>query len=144
MHPCLRPFLQKFVMPFVMLAIFVIFPTAPAHAATAPATQAVESKAIMAALTKASAAVVGVKVTAVDGARAGQTLGANRSGSGVVIGADGVEVTTLEAFYKKPWGRESLEQPVKLTVREGNDVKTIDVTPQNRMLSLEKTRRYLI
>ena len=56
----------------------------------------------------------------------------------IVQAIDGVEVTTLEAFYKKLWGRESLEQPVKLTVREGNEVKTIDVTPQNRMLSLKK------
>ena len=56
----------------------------------------------------------------------------------VVQAIDGVEVTTLEAFYKKLWARESPEQPVKLTVREGNEVKTIDVTPQNRMLSLKK------
>ncbi len=56
----------------------------------------------------------------------------------IVQAIDGVEVTTLEAFYKKLWGRESLEQPVKLTVREGNEVKTIDVKPQNRMLSLKK------
>ena len=47
----------------------------------------------MAALTKANSAVVGVKVTAVDGARSVQTLGANRSGSGVVIGADGLVLT---------------------------------------------------
>ena len=56
----------------------------------------------------------------------------------IVQAIDGVEVTTLEAFYKKLWGRESLEQPVKLTVREGDEVKTIDVKPQNRMLSLKK------
>jgi serine protease Do len=51
---------------------------------------------------------------------------------------DGVEVTTLEAFYKKLWGSDTPEQPVKLTVREGNEVKTIDIKPQNRMLSLKK------
>jgi serine protease Do len=56
----------------------------------------------------------------------------------IVQAIDGVEVTTLEAFYKKLWGRDTPEQPVKLTVREGNEVKTIDVTPQNRMLSLKK------
>ncbi len=56
----------------------------------------------------------------------------------VVQAIDGVEVTTLEAFYKKLWARATPEQPVKLTVREGEEVKTIDVTPQNRMLSLKK------
>ena len=56
----------------------------------------------------------------------------------VVQAIDGVEVTTLEAFYKKLWASASPEQPVKLTVREGTEVKTINITPQNRMLSLKK------
>ena len=56
----------------------------------------------------------------------------------VVQAVDGVEVTTLEAFYKKLWARESPEQPVKLTIREGDEVKTINIKPQNRMLSLKK------
>ena len=56
----------------------------------------------------------------------------------VVQAVDGVAVTTLEAFYKKLWARETPEQPVKLTIREGDDIKTIDVTPQNRMQSLKK------
>ena len=45
------------------------------------------------ALTKAQAAVVGVQVIAADGARSAQTLGKARSGSGVVIGSDGLIVT---------------------------------------------------
>ena len=56
----------------------------------------------------------------------------------VVQAIDGVEVTTLEAFYKKLWARDTPEQPVKLTIREGDQVKTIDITPQNRMQSLKK------
>ncbi len=56
----------------------------------------------------------------------------------VVQAIDGVEVTTLEAFYKKLWASASPEQPLKLTVREEGEVKTIDITPQNRMLSLKK------
>jgi S1-C subfamily serine protease len=56
----------------------------------------------------------------------------------VVQAIDGLEVTTLEAFYKKLWARDTPDQPVKLTVREGDEVKTIDITPQNRMLSLKK------
>ena len=56
----------------------------------------------------------------------------------VVQAIDGVEVTTLEAFYKKLWASSSPDQNVKLTVREGDEVKTISITPQNRMLSLKK------
>ena len=56
----------------------------------------------------------------------------------VVQAVDGVAVTTLEAFYKRLWAHDAPEQPVKLTIREGDDVKTIDIRPQNRMLSLKK------
>ena len=45
------------------------------------------------ALSKAQAAVVGVQVMAAEGARSAQTLGKQRSGSGVVIGPDGLVVT---------------------------------------------------
>jgi serine protease Do len=45
------------------------------------------------ALTRANAAVVGVQVTAAEGARSAQTLGKQRSGSGVVIGPDGLILT---------------------------------------------------
>ena len=56
----------------------------------------------------------------------------------VVQAVDGVAVTTLEAFYKRLWAHDAPEQPVKLTIREGDDVKIIDIRPQNRMLSLKK------
>lgn len=61
-----------------------------AFSATEPA-PAVQSA--MEALTKAHAAVVGVQVTATDGARSAETLGYRRAGSGVVIGADGLILT---------------------------------------------------
>ena len=81
--------------------VFLVPPTAHAAtasrstgaAAAAAAASAAESKSIMTALTKAHAAVVGVRVTAVDGARSTQTLGINRRGSGVVIGSDGLILT---------------------------------------------------
>lgn len=59
-------------------------------AATAPLTDA---EAVINALTKANAAVVGVQVTVADGARSAETLGKQRSGSGVVIGPDGLILT---------------------------------------------------
>ncbi len=58
---------------------------------------------------------------------------------GVVVQAvDGAPVATLEAFYKKIWANDAPDQPVKLTVRDGDDIKTIDIKRQNRMLSLKK------
>ncbi len=66
----------------------------PLQAATPPlsATNASVQDTIN-ALTKAQAAVVGVQVIAAEGARSAQTLGKARSGSGVVIGSDGLIVT---------------------------------------------------
>ena len=52
-----------------------------------PATLA--PQAMITALARANAAVVGVQVTATDGARSIETLGRNRSGSGVVIDTGG-------------------------------------------------------
>ena len=63
-------------------------PTPPMPPAPPPAAQA-----MMDALSKANAAVVGVRVSVAQGARSAETLGRNRSGSGVVIGADGLILT---------------------------------------------------
>jgi S1-C subfamily serine protease len=48
---------------------------------------------VLDALTRANDAVVGVQVTAADGARSAETLGRERAGSGVVIGTDGLILT---------------------------------------------------
>src|SRR5688572_19231441 len=45
------------------------------------------------ALAKANSSVVGVRVTAAEGARSTETLGERRSGSGVVISRDGLILT---------------------------------------------------
>lgn len=55
-----------------------------------------------------------------------------------VLAVDGSEVSTLEAFYKKLWARASPEQTVRLTVRQGDEVRTIELKPQDRMLTLKK------
>ena len=51
------------------------------------------AQATMDALSKANAAVVGVRVNVAQGARSAETLGQRRSGSGVVIGPDGLILT---------------------------------------------------
>jgi serine protease Do len=61
----------------------------PGRAATSTSQQ----EATIQALTRANAAVVGVQVSAAPGARSAETLGAKRSGSGVVIGPDGLILT---------------------------------------------------
>lgn len=50
-------------------------------------------QAVIDALTRANEAVVGVQVVATEGARSAETLGKERSGSGVVIGPDGLILT---------------------------------------------------
>ncbi|MGE0332012.1 MAG: S1C family serine protease [Ramlibacter sp.] len=63
---------------------------AAAHAATP---QAPSAQTVIDALTRANASVVGVQVMAAAGARSAETLGRERSGSGVVIGPDGLVLT---------------------------------------------------
>lgn len=62
-------------------------PAWPAMPAGTPA------QAIIDALTRANAAVVGVQVNATEGSRSAETLGLRRKGSGVVIGPDGLVLT---------------------------------------------------
>lgn len=60
------------------------------YAATA---QPPAAQAMMDALTKATTAVVGVKITVMEDARSAETLGLNRTGSGVQISPDGLILT---------------------------------------------------
>ena len=67
-------------------ALIAVVPCAPAVAAT-------ELEAQSLALERASRAVVGVQVLALEGARSVATLGRLRQGSGVVIGPDELVLT---------------------------------------------------
>jgi S1-C subfamily serine protease len=64
-----------------------------AGAVSASEPESTDHQALIEAMTKAHAAVVGVQVTATEGARSAETLGHRRAGSGVVIGADGLILT---------------------------------------------------
>lgn len=68
-----------------------ILPAMGTHAATPP--PATSQQAAVEAVTRAVQAVVGVQVTAAEGARSTETLGRQRAGSGVVIGGDGLVLT---------------------------------------------------
>lgn len=78
----------------ILLRIGTTFTLALAAAGglqAAPQTPAYQ--AMMDALTRAHAAVVGVQVVAAEGARSAESLGRERAGSGVVIGPDGLILT---------------------------------------------------
>ncbi len=87
------------VLLLALLAASVLIGVPPAFAAGSadpPSdTQAVEGDLVRRsqALQRASRAVIGLQVVALDDARSAKTLGQSRSGSGVVIGADGLVLT---------------------------------------------------
>lgn len=56
----------------------------------------------------------------------------------IVLAVDGVAVSTLEGFYKTLWAHCAADEPVKLTIGQDDEVKTITITPQDRMLTLRK------
>ena len=56
----------------------------------------------------------------------------------VVLAVDDSQVATLESFYKKLWARSAPDAPVRLTVLQGAEIKTVVLTPQDRMLSLKR------
>jgi len=72
--------------------VFSLLGTTAAQAATT-STASPDAQSVIDALSKANAAVVGVQVTAAEGARSAESLGRNRRGSGVVIGPDGLILT---------------------------------------------------
>jgi S1-C subfamily serine protease len=77
----------------LLLSFFVATPARTQGGDAAAATSASSIEAQARALARANAAVVGVRAVAVDGARSARTLGTRRSGSGVVIGDDGLVLT---------------------------------------------------
>ncbi len=56
----------------------------------------------------------------------------------LVLAVDDDKVSSLEGFYKKLWMRPTPETPVRLTVLQGAELKTVVVQPRNRLQSLRK------
>jgi len=56
----------------------------------------------------------------------------------VVLAVDDDKVASLEAFYKKLWSRATPQTPVRLTVLQGAEVRTVVVQPQDRLQTLRK------
>ncbi len=83
----------RFKRPDLALMAAVIFLLTSVSSAYAATQKSSPAQTQINALSHASAAVVGIQVTATEGARSARSLGQERTGSGVVIGADGLVLT---------------------------------------------------
>mgnify|MGYP006272369865 CR=1 FL=1 len=83
------------LLPSLTLAALCLWTLAGAlpRAAQAATSPPASPQSVLDALSRAHAAVVGVEAQAIRGARSADTLGLRRSGSGVVIAADGLVLT---------------------------------------------------
>jgi serine protease Do len=99
MESMMRPFTAKISKILVTKTLAMTMLWVPACFQTTwalspePTSKASDAQSTMNALSRANAAVVGVRVSVAEGARSAETLGRNRSGSGVVIGSDGLVLT---------------------------------------------------
>ncbi|RZI98411.1 MAG: serine protease, partial [Haliea sp.] len=80
---------------FLSVLMIALSSAAPWHAAQAasPPDGQPSAQAVMDAMSRANSAVVGIQVKATEGAKSAQSLGAERTGSGVVIDSDGTVLT---------------------------------------------------
>ncbi len=95
LHKPQRKRAMKSVVRVLLRTVFLCAFSAAVGAASAPAARvaALTPQETMDALARAHQAVVGVQAVAAEGARSAQTLGMRRSGSGVVIGPEGLVLT---------------------------------------------------
>jgi serine protease Do len=77
-----------------------------------------------------------VEIVRVD--RSGPAVEAGLQPGDVVLEIDGIQVTTLEAFYKQLWKRPDADADVELTVQQGSEVRKVKVHAVDRMQTLRK------
>lgn len=77
-----------------------------------------------------------VQIVRVD--RQGPALAAGLQPGDVVLEVDGIEVATLEAFYKQLWKRPAPDAEVVLTVQQGSETRKIRIQAVDRMQTLRK------
>ena len=91
MTPCRPPCVHRIVLNAALPLLALLFVAEPAAATPSAKPSAIEAQSM--ALKRASEAVVGLRAIALEDARSIGTLGRERQGSGVVIGADGLVLT---------------------------------------------------
>ncbi len=77
-----------------------------------------------------------VQIVRVD--RQGPALAAGLQPGDVVLEVDGIEVATLEAFYKQIWKRPAPDAEVELTVQQGAQTRKVRIQAVDRMQTLRK------
>jgi serine protease Do len=77
-----------------------------------------------------------VEIVRVD--RSGPALAAGLQAGDVVLEIDGIQITTLEAFYKQLWQRPAPDADVELTVKQGEEIRKVKVHAVDRMQTLRK------
>ena len=77
-----------------------------------------------------------VEVVRVD--RQGPALAAGIQPGDVVLEVDGIQVATLEAFYKQLWKRPAPDAEVELTVQQGSETRKVRIHAVDRMKTLRK------
>ena len=92
MHTDTRLFLRAVIWRSVLLLLLLCSATSVALAVPSKPEDA-PAQHMLEVLSRANAAVVGIQVSVAEGARSAETLGVQRSGSGVVIGSDGLILT---------------------------------------------------
>lgn len=70
--------------------------------------------------------------------RQGPALAAGLQPGDLVLEVDGIEVATLEAFYKQLWKRPAPDAEVELTVQQGSETRKIRIQAVDRMRTLRK------
>ncbi len=92
--PARRPAVRRCrVAAAIALGVLLLVPAALAATPPGRGAQAASVAAQLEMLQRVSAAVVGLRVDAIEGALSAESLGQRRSGSGVVIGEDGLILT---------------------------------------------------
>ena len=56
----------------------------------------------------------------------------------VVLAVDDIKVNSLALFYKQLWARSAPDAIIRLTVLKGADIKVLQVTAQDRLLTLTR------
>ena len=93
-RPPLRPAARRWrVAAAIALGLLLLVPAALAATPPARGSDSSPVAAQLELLQRASAAVVGLRVDAIEGAMSAESLGPRRTGSGVVIGQDGLILT---------------------------------------------------
>jgi S1-C subfamily serine protease len=77
-----------------------------------------------------------VQIVRVD--RQGPALAAGLQPGDVVLEVDGIQVATLEAFYKQLWKRPAPDAEVELTVQQGSETRKVRIHAVDRMKTLRK------